>query len=374
MGKLSGATPDAQAAALGQQQQLANGVAQPSNTQHVMQQQPLANGVAAHPPPAVAHPPPSTQHPPAAFSLEDLRVACSLREQRTSVAVLLCGTSGTGESGRCCRGAGLLPHACASGLLRPWQLAAPICRLRLHPAGPPLVARCRAGKSTLAALLAARLGISTVVSTDSIRHMLRRRARLPACVSGLACMLGTRAGRGWCGAWRQSAGACASGWRGSCTNKLDCPAAPCRCSLQLRQRGGGPAAVGLHLPSRGPPAAAGGRPGNAGSGRAGGRGGGRQRRQGRAGGRRRPPPAAAPRRAAAAWVTVACGAGGRWPGCAQGGCAGLQGAGGAGAGTRGPPADRWVLGGAACGVMPAAWAALRRWLAVDLLSWHLRSG
>ena len=61
----------------------------------------------------------------AAASLEDFRIACALREQRASVAVLLCGTSGT-------------------------------------------------GKSTLAALLAARLGISTVVSTDSIRHMLRR--------------------------------------------------------------------------------------------------------------------------------------------------------------------------------------------------------
>ena len=29
------------------------------------------------------------------------------------------------------------------------------------------------GKSTLAALLAARLGITTLLSTDSIRHMLR---------------------------------------------------------------------------------------------------------------------------------------------------------------------------------------------------------
>ncbi len=29
------------------------------------------------------------------------------------------------------------------------------------------------GKSTLAGLLAARLGISTVLSTDSVRHMLR---------------------------------------------------------------------------------------------------------------------------------------------------------------------------------------------------------
>jgi 2-phosphoglycerate kinase len=64
------------------------------------------------------------QQPQPAFTLEDLHVACSLREQRSSVAVLLCGTSGT-------------------------------------------------GKSTLAALLAARLGISTVVSTDSIRHMMR---------------------------------------------------------------------------------------------------------------------------------------------------------------------------------------------------------
>lgn len=61
----------------------------------------------------------------AAAAVGDFRIACALREQRASVAVLLCGTSGT-------------------------------------------------GKSTLAALLAARLGISTVVSTDSIRHMMRR--------------------------------------------------------------------------------------------------------------------------------------------------------------------------------------------------------
>ena len=50
--------------------------------------------------------------------------ACSVREQRRSVTVLLAGTSGT-------------------------------------------------GKSTLAGLLAARLGITTVVSTDSVRNMLR---------------------------------------------------------------------------------------------------------------------------------------------------------------------------------------------------------
>ncbi|KAL4419737.1 hypothetical protein ABPG75_006835 [Micractinium tetrahymenae] len=65
--------------------------------------------------------------PPASMPLPvlgDFRIACALREQRTSVAILLCGTSGT-------------------------------------------------GKSTLAALLAARLGISTVVSTDSLRHMMR---------------------------------------------------------------------------------------------------------------------------------------------------------------------------------------------------------
>lgn len=49
---------------------------------------------------------------------------CSIQEQRSSVTVLLAGTSGT-------------------------------------------------GKSTLAGLLAARLGITTVLSTDNIRHMLR---------------------------------------------------------------------------------------------------------------------------------------------------------------------------------------------------------
>ncbi|DBB15856.1 TPA: hypothetical protein ACH3X3_004049 [Trebouxia sp. C0006] len=55
---------------------------------------------------------------------QDFRNACSIQEQRSSVAVLLAGTSGT-------------------------------------------------GKSTLAGLLAARLGITTVLSTDNIRHMLR---------------------------------------------------------------------------------------------------------------------------------------------------------------------------------------------------------
>ena len=53
-----------------------------------------------------------------------VHVVRSIREQRRSVTVLLAGTSGT-------------------------------------------------GKSTLAGLLAARLGISTVLSTDSVRHMLR---------------------------------------------------------------------------------------------------------------------------------------------------------------------------------------------------------
>jgi 2-phosphoglycerate kinase len=48
----------------------------------------------------------------------------SIQERRESVTVLLCGTSGT-------------------------------------------------GKSTLASLLAARLGCSAILSTDSVRHMLR---------------------------------------------------------------------------------------------------------------------------------------------------------------------------------------------------------
>eukprot|EP00884_Botryococcus_braunii_P005021 jgi/Botrbrau1/1451/Bobra.178_3s0009.1 len=55
---------------------------------------------------------------------DDFCIACRVREQKRSVCVLLCGTSGT-------------------------------------------------GKSTLAGLLAVRLGITSVVSTDSVRHMLR---------------------------------------------------------------------------------------------------------------------------------------------------------------------------------------------------------
>ncbi|XP_028066811.1 P-loop NTPase domain-containing protein LPA1 homolog 2-like isoform X2 [Camellia sinensis] len=54
----------------------------------------------------------------------DLVLACRIRERKESVTVLLCGTSGC-------------------------------------------------GKSTLSALLGSRLGITTVISTDSIRHMMR---------------------------------------------------------------------------------------------------------------------------------------------------------------------------------------------------------
>ncbi|KAK7324917.1 hypothetical protein VNO77_28863 [Canavalia gladiata] len=54
----------------------------------------------------------------------DLMLACRIRERKESVTVLLCGTSGC-------------------------------------------------GKSTLSSLLGGRLGITTVVSTDSIRHMMR---------------------------------------------------------------------------------------------------------------------------------------------------------------------------------------------------------
>ncbi|XP_076908858.1 P-loop NTPase domain-containing protein LPA1 homolog 1-like [Bidens hawaiensis] len=54
----------------------------------------------------------------------DFVLACRIRERKGSVTVLLCGTSGC-------------------------------------------------GKSTLSALLASRLGITTVISTDSIRHMMR---------------------------------------------------------------------------------------------------------------------------------------------------------------------------------------------------------
>eukprot|EP00793_Prasinoderma_coloniale_P006832 PRCOL_00001663-RA len=59
-----------------------------------------------------------------AVDMDDLRVAMSISERRRSVSVLLSGTSGC-------------------------------------------------GKSTLASLLAAHLGITTVVSTDSLRHVLR---------------------------------------------------------------------------------------------------------------------------------------------------------------------------------------------------------
>ncbi|KAL5709971.1 hypothetical protein ACHQM5_020591 [Ranunculus cassubicifolius] len=54
----------------------------------------------------------------------DLILACRIREKKESVTVLLCGTSGC-------------------------------------------------GKSTLSALLGSRLGVTTVISTDSIRHMMR---------------------------------------------------------------------------------------------------------------------------------------------------------------------------------------------------------
>ncbi|PKA45908.1 2-phosphoglycerate kinase [Apostasia shenzhenica] len=54
----------------------------------------------------------------------DLLLACRIRERKESVTILLCGTSGC-------------------------------------------------GKSTLSALLGSRLGITTVISTDSIRHMMR---------------------------------------------------------------------------------------------------------------------------------------------------------------------------------------------------------
>lgn len=54
----------------------------------------------------------------------DLVIACRVRERKESMTILLCGTSGC-------------------------------------------------GKSTLSSLLASRLGITTVVSTDSIRHMMR---------------------------------------------------------------------------------------------------------------------------------------------------------------------------------------------------------
>mmetsp|Transcript_4868 Transcript_4868/g.17649 ORF Transcript_4868/g.17649 Transcript_4868/m.17649 type:complete len:508 (-) Transcript_4868:1092-2615(-) len=56
--------------------------------------------------------------------LEEFRLACSVWEKRRSVTILLCGTSGC-------------------------------------------------GKSTLASLLGSRLGITTVLSTDTLRHMMR---------------------------------------------------------------------------------------------------------------------------------------------------------------------------------------------------------
>ena len=65
---------------------------------------------------------PGNLHPDVKMS--NLRVACSIQERRDCVIVLLCGTSGT-------------------------------------------------GKSTLASLVSSRLGISCVISTDAVRHMLR---------------------------------------------------------------------------------------------------------------------------------------------------------------------------------------------------------
>lgn len=80
-----------QQAALAEAAQQATAAAQPSPTQQ--QQQAAA---AQHAPAPL---------PPAPDPLTDFRIACSLREQRASVAVLLCGTSGTGEAGCCYRGA-----------------------------------------------------------------------------------------------------------------------------------------------------------------------------------------------------------------------------------------------------------------------------
>ncbi|EFJ46166.1 hypothetical protein VOLCADRAFT_105596 [Volvox carteri f. nagariensis] len=57
-------------------------------------------------------------------SSDEIKAACSLKERRRHIIVLLCGTSGS-------------------------------------------------GKSTLASILASRLGICTVLSTDSVRHMMR---------------------------------------------------------------------------------------------------------------------------------------------------------------------------------------------------------
>ncbi|RMZ55513.1 hypothetical protein APUTEX25_000096 [Auxenochlorella protothecoides] len=65
-----------------------------------------------------------TTQAPDSTLLPDLRSAMSLSERRTSVTILLCGTSGT-------------------------------------------------GKSTLASLLAGRLGIPALLSTDAVRHALR---------------------------------------------------------------------------------------------------------------------------------------------------------------------------------------------------------
>lgn len=143
----------------------------------------------------------------------------------------------------------------------PWLLhkSLPACESCRSGTHHPPACPC-AGKSTLAALLAARLGISTVVSTDSIRHMMRRCAATlePACCPA-PCSLAFCTKPCAPSRQEQAVPCTAAAWqRICCTLRFPPPLLPtCRRAwllprpvLQLLQRRGRPAAVGLHLPGR----------------------------------------------------------------------------------------------------------------------------
>lgn len=113
--------------------------------QHEEQQRQHRTDQQASAQPQLAQPQQRTQNtaqPPAQPPLPllaDFRIACALREQRASVAILLCGTSGTGGGPL-----GMLPHA-ASAL--PAQRVMPLALLQREPRlGIAVPARAQASR------------------------------------------------------------------------------------------------------------------------------------------------------------------------------------------------------------------------------------